>query len=133
MVRRKILVVSLAIGLLCAATRAWAGKTQQGRDLYLRFCASCHGIEGRGNGPVSRQLKVKPTDLTVLSKNNNGAFPFDQVMTSIDGTRIVGTHGEAKMPVWGEVFEKYDRAKKNAKQAVIKVEIITEYISTLQR
>ncbi|MGH8059266.1 MAG: hypothetical protein ACREOH_18860, partial [Candidatus Entotheonellia bacterium] len=22
-----------------------------GRDLYLRYCASCHGISGKGDGP----------------------------------------------------------------------------------
>ncbi len=129
----EVLVVSMGIGLLFVATGAWGGEGEQGRDLYLGFCASCHGIEGKGDGPVSKHLKIKPTDLTLLSKKNKGLFPLDQVMTSIDGTRVVRTHGEAKMPVWGEVFEKYDLTEKNPKQAQIKVKVIAEYISALQR
>lgn len=129
----EVLVVILGMALLCVAVAGRGAESQQGRDFYLKFCASCHGIEGSGNGPVSKHLKIKPTDLTLLSKKNKGVFPLDQVMTSVDGTRVVRTHGEAKMPVWGEVFEKYDRAEKNPKQAQIKVKAIAEYISTLQR
>ncbi len=126
-----VLLAILDIALLSAV--ALGGEADQGRHFYLKFCASCHGINGEGNGPVSKHLKVKPTDLTQLSKKNQGIFPSDEVMTSIDGTRLVRTHGEAEMPVWGEVFEKYDRSRKSPKQAQAKVKVITEYILKLQR
>lgn len=129
----RLLLVSAVIGLLCVVAGAWGGEAEQGRDLYLRFCASCHGMQGKGDGAVSKLLKIKPTDLTLLKKRNKEVFPLEQVMTSIDGTRVVRSHGEAEMPVWGEVFEKYDRAGKNSKRGQIRVKVIADYISTLQR
>jgi hypothetical protein len=72
--------------------------------------------------------------LTSLGRKNKGVFPFDQVIKSIDGTRVVRGHGESKMPVWGEVFEKYDKAGKDPKQAAqLKVKVIVEHVSTLQK
>jgi hypothetical protein len=58
---------------------------------------------------------------------------MDQVMSAIDGTRVVRSHGDSKMPVWGEVFEKFERTRKDPGQAQIKVRVIAEYVSTLQR
>lgn len=129
----EVLVLSFGIGLLCGATHAWGGEAEKGTDLYSRYCASCHGVEGKGNGPVSKHLKIKPADLTLLSKKNNGVFPLEEVMTTIDGTRAVRTHGDSKMPVWGEVFQKFDGAAKDPKQTQVKVKVIAEYVSTLQR
>jgi len=74
-----------------------------------------------------------PPDLTQLRKANKGVFPMEQVMSAIDGTRVVRTHGDSKMPVWGEVFEKFERTRKDPGQAQIKVRVIAEYVSTLQR
>ena len=45
------------------------------------------GAQGRGDGPVSRDLKVKVPDLTLLRSKNKGAYPLDRVMSSIDGSR----------------------------------------------
>ena len=129
----EVLVVSFGIGLLCVAAGAWGAEPPKGPNLYLRYCASCHGIEAKGNGPVSKHLKIKPADLTQISKKNKGNFPLEQVMSTIDGTKVVRAHGESKMPVWGEVFEKYERTKKSPTEAEIKVKVIAEYIATLQR
>ena len=54
-------------------------------------------------------------------------------MSAIDGSRAVRTHGESKMPVWGEVFEKYERTKKYPTDTQVRVKVIAEYVSTLQR
>ena len=129
----EVLVLGLGIGLLCGATHAWGGEAEKGPALYLRYCASCHGIQAKGYGPVSKDLKIKPADLTQLSKKNKGVFPLEQVMSSVDGTKVVRAHGESKMPVWGEVFERYERTKKSPTEAEIKVKVIAEYLSTLQR
>ena len=52
---------------------------------YQSSCAACHGMDAKGNGPVSKELKTRPADLTVLAKNNNGVFPYDTVYQMIDG------------------------------------------------
>src|SRR5579864_3503364 len=56
-----------------------------GKMEYQSSCAACHGIDAKGNGPVSKDLKTRPTDLTVLAKNNNGVFPYNAVYEIIDG------------------------------------------------
>jgi mono/diheme cytochrome c family protein len=113
---------------------SWAAEGDQGRAYFLRYCASCHGAEGKGNGTVSRSLKIKPADLTQLKKKNNGVFPFDKVIATIDGRARIGAHGESKMPVWGEIFEKQVSGQKEpATTSAERVKAIAEYVSTIQR
>jgi hypothetical protein len=64
-------------------------------------CSGCHGLDGKGKGPISAELKVPPTDLTMLAKKNNGVFPFNAVYEVIDGRQEVIAHGPRNMPVWG--------------------------------
>src|ERR1039458_3785252 len=61
-----------------------------GKIEYQSSCAACHGADGKGKGVFSAALKATPTDLTVLTKNNNGVFPVNAVYEVIDG-RAVGT------------------------------------------
>lgn len=79
---------------------------------YENSCAVCHGFQGKGNGVMADSLKNKPTDLTMLSKNNHGHFPFTEVYRVIEGSHRVGVHGSRDMPVWGNRYrkeaEKYD-------------------------
>ncbi len=73
---------------------------------FERSCAICHGFNGKGNGVMSDSLTKKPADLTVLSKNNNGHFPFTKVYQIIEGSPRVGVHGSRDMPVWGDRYRK---------------------------
>ncbi|MGJ0508630.1 MAG: c-type cytochrome [Methylocystis sp.] len=81
-----------------------AKDAQQGVKLYKTFCASCHGEDAKGKGPVASQLTVAPADLTQLAKKNGGAFPQDAVAEKIDGRQEVAAHGSRDMPVWGRRF-----------------------------
>jgi len=113
---------------------SWAAESDQGRAYFLRYCASCHGVEGKGDGTVSRSLKIKPADLTQLQKRNKGLFPLEKVMATIDGRTRIDAHGESKMPVWGELFEKEAMPQKDPTAAsTAKVKVIADYLSTLQR
>lgn len=76
----------------------------QGERSYKIFCASCHGVDGKGQGPVASQLKNQPTDLTALSKNNNYQFDKKRLKTIIDGRSMPQSHGTSDMPVWGLWF-----------------------------
>ncbi|WP_333713561.1 c-type cytochrome [Yoonia sp.] len=71
-----------------------------GRTAYLENCASCHGADGKGDGPLARGLAVAPPDLTTIAARNGGVFPTDQVMSTIDGLDR-GTHFSAAMPEFG--------------------------------
>ena len=119
---------------LAVGTSAGAAETDSGKQLYTQYCSSCHGMEGRGNGPVTPYLKIKVPDLTLLKKNNKGIYPMSKVMSAIDGSRAVRAHGDREMPVWGEIFRKEaESAKYSELTALLKGKLIAEYVATLQR
>lgn len=78
-----------------------------GKQLYDRYCASCHGASADGHGPKSSALagllQVDVPEITGLSQKNDGVFPMLEVIHLIDGRTGVRAHGGA-MPVWGTVF-----------------------------
>lgn len=119
--------------LLALAGSARAGD-DAGRTLYLRYCASCHGREGRGDGPVASSLGQKPADLTQIAAAHGGEFPLADVCEAIDGTRTSRAHGVSEMPVWGEVFQS-DPAAPIEQQIIAsgRVLAIARYLRTLQR
>ena len=119
---------------LVIGTAAAAAETAAGKEPYIQYCASCHGEDGRGGGPVSGYLKVKVPDLTLLKKNNKGIYPLDNVMSAIDGRRTVRAHGDRKMPVWGEIFRKEAEGGKYSElQTLLKAKLIAEYVATIQK
>lgn len=119
--------------ILGAGTVRAAGE-EAGRTLYLRYCASCHGREGRGDGPVAPALGEKPTDLTQIAGAEKGSFPLEAVVAAIDGTQTVRAHGVSEMPVWGEVFQA-DPASPLERQILARGNVIAiaYYLRSLQR
>jgi mono/diheme cytochrome c family protein len=75
-----------------------------GEEMYVSYCASCHGKEAKGNGPAAEALKVPPTDLTMLAKKNGGKYPALKVSSIIRGEDVVAAHGSRDMPIWGKLF-----------------------------
>ena len=59
-----------AILIFVPLANSFAADVHSGKEMYLKYCASCHGLTGKGDGPVSRDLKVKVPDLTLLKRNN---------------------------------------------------------------
>src|ERR1035438_7845774 len=51
------------------------------------------------NAGLRSALKAKPTDLTILARNNGGRFPAEHVRKSISGDEISVSHGSREMPV----------------------------------
>jgi mono/diheme cytochrome c family protein len=124
----------LLFSFLAVGASAEAGETDSGKQLYIQYCSSCHGIAGRGNGPVTPYLKIKVPDLTLLKKNNKGIYPLSKVMSAIDGSRAVRAHGDREMPVWGEIFRKEAEAAKYTElTSLLKTQMIAQYVATLQR
>ena len=69
-----------------------AGYTAQsiavGAELYVQHCAGCHGQRGRGDGPLAKDLRPPPPDLTAT-----------QVHAQPDGNLFWWiTHGVGAMP-----------------------------------
>ncbi len=97
-----LLIANTIIGFSACAS---AQNIDVGRAEYQSSCAACHGVDGKGDGPVSKELKTPPADLTVLAKNNNGVFPYDMVYQVIDGRNsTIASHGTREMPIWGYRF-----------------------------
>jgi len=79
-----------------------------GAETYGKYCASCHGKLGKGDGPVADALKIAPSDLTALSRTYDGKFPRGYVSAVLIFGKRVSSHGSDDMPVWGGKFRKID-------------------------
>ena len=80
-----------------------------GGDLFRFYCATCHGRDGKGNGPAASALNRRPADLTTIAKRNGGRFPTDRVERFVTGDREpTPAHGSVEMPVWGPIFQALD-------------------------
>jgi len=77
-----------------------------GKVFFDDNCMVCHGPGGKGDGIMVtfNLLNVTPPNLTLLSKRNNGHFPFWQVYGVIDGREPLKAHGSREMPLWGDEF-----------------------------
>lgn len=103
-----------------------------GASIFRHYCAACHGLDGRGNGPVSEALKRKVPDLTRLSLRNHSSFPAIHVRTVImfGEDDLLPAHGSKEMPIWGPIFHEieFDQDLGN-----VRLENVTEYLESIQR
>ena len=77
----------------------------KGPELFKAYCATCHGKDAKGAGPMAASLRIAPPDLTRIAVRNGGTFPFLQVQKIISGEQqFPTTHGTREMPVWGPIF-----------------------------
>lgn len=87
------------------------GDIMEGENLFLDFCATCHGRNATGNGPMASVMTLQPTDLTQLQSRNDGVFPVGRVIARIDGREPLVSHG-SPMPIFGDFFEGNDAVTK---------------------
>ncbi|MFO1355216.1 MAG: cytochrome c [Gammaproteobacteria bacterium] len=133
---RMAALAGLAGWLVCADAGAEPGRFdgQSGRQLYERFCASCHGSAGFGDGPVAASLKVVVPDLTRLYRANGGSFPEERVRRAIDGRTVHQAHGSRYMPVWGEVLSAEEGGDEAAQAAAARVvDKLVNYLHSIQQ
>lgn len=97
-------LAKLGFALLLASGPATAQDASRGQEIYMRHCATCHGVDGQGDGPMSPVLIPQPTNLTQLSRRNGGKFPTIRAVMRIDGRDPLVSHG-SPMPVYREFFE----------------------------
>lgn len=75
-----------------------------GRALYHTYCATCHGEDAKGHGPMSAALKTQPANLTQITARNGGRFPDRNIEKVISGDLDLTAHGTREMPLWGPIF-----------------------------
>jgi mono/diheme cytochrome c family protein len=106
-----------------------------GKGSFTRYCASCHGVDGKGDGPLANLLTPKPTDLTLLAKKNNGTFPVARVTRIIDGSEQIPAHGTREMPVWGHKFGAAEEAAGGQPTQTVgreRIQLLLEYLNKIQ-
>lgn len=103
-----------------------------GKQMYVNYCAPCHGVDGRGQGPVAAALKKQPANLALLSKNNGGKFPSAHIMSVLEFGAANPSHGTAEMPVWGPMLGKMDTRGAEPNVRVLRISNLGQYVRSLQ-
>ena len=146
MAERRVRRAVIASGLVLAAVLsirsagAWSGgqhkavaplapPTMVGRDMYELYCASCHGADGTGAGPVAGALVTAPSDLTLIACRNGGTFPDERIRDYITGATRVTAHGTGDMPVWGAILRGLDPSDARVR---VRLDNLTAYVRSLQ-
>jgi mono/diheme cytochrome c family protein len=129
-------VVVTAIGAVLLQARPPATQEElligsiRGDNLYKAYCASCHGDNAKGNGPMAAWLKVAPSDLTRIAARNGGGFPLMRVDRIISGEEALPSgHGTRAMPIWGPVFSQVTRDQDLGR---VRIDNLARYLRDLQ-
>ena len=129
-----ILLMTLFTGMFSSRSFSQSDKSNpkdqnaRGGKLFTQYFASCHGTDGKGNGPVAASLKTQPSDLTLIQKAGQ-KFPNAQVSNVINGERVVSPHGTREMPIWGEVF----RTRADVMSEKRDTYTLTKYLESIQK
>ena len=140
-----VVVVFILLGV-CPSSRAASGDAAAagekqgitGELEYRWYCGQCHGMNATGNGPVAPALRKRPANLRLLSKNNGGVFPREEVRDFIDGRKVTSAHGSREMPIWGMALRGnqpgvYIPGKPLTEhEAERRIELLVDYISSIQ-
>ncbi len=127
----------LALIALIAAGPAAAGEDLAlGAATFAGACATCHGAEAKGDGPMTQVLSVDVPDLTAISARNDGTFPWLRVVHIVDGRTGLRGHGGA-MPVFGATFAG-DAAVADARDgtpviASARILAVVDYLASIQQ
>jgi mono/diheme cytochrome c family protein len=105
-------------------------RSDSGKDMFVSYCAVCHGKDARGNGPAATAMKTPPADLTILAKDNGGKYPASHVAAVIRGQGALASHGTQDMPIWGPLFSSLTPG--DQAQVELRTSNLVSYIDSLQ-
>ena len=129
----RIALIVAALSLIVLGCSREPAPRLAGVDLYLNYCAACHGANGEGEGPVASVMKIQVPNLRVLSQRNDGSFPEEAITEYIDGRTSVVAHGDRQMPIWGDVFRWENDGDPSAEQRVAqRIAAIVEFLKEFQ-
>lgn len=130
---RTVKSVGLAAGLFALSGTLGFAEEPMGEAVFTQYCATCHGVSGIGDGPLTDMITAKVPDLTKISAQNDGDFPMLEVLHIIDGRSGLRGHGGA-MPVYGAVFasESFDQEFGSVIYTRAKILSLAYYIESIQ-
>jgi len=137
--RFQVVVGAIVMSLLTACASEPPTRRElsamSGLEMYESLCSSCHGVDGRGDGPVAPLVKIGVPDLTRIAQREGGEFPAADVHRTIDGRFEHPAHGPRDMPVWGWQF--YNSTTDNDARERAKVDAmidrLVEYLRSIQK
>ena len=95
-------IFAFAIVSLFGTESRGAQNTSEGKKLYLTYCSSCHGENGKGDGPAAQSLPVKPANHTDGAVMNPLSDKFLLDIISKGGPAV----GKSPvMPGWGSQIQ----------------------------
>lgn len=107
---------------------------QIGKQKYLKYCATCHGPGATGDGIAAHLFTKKPPDLTLLSKENGGKFPMNELLNIVKGNASIAAHGNREMPVWGEILGRpLDTSMNKQAEDNAEILVIGHYLESIQK
>jgi mono/diheme cytochrome c family protein len=83
-----------------------AADAARGAQVFAQFCATCHGPQGLGDGPVGKTLNPPPRNFQE-AKFKYGDTPRDHFNIISNGAASKG--GSPLMAPWGKVISEQDR------------------------
>jgi mono/diheme cytochrome c family protein len=93
--------------------------------MFKSYCAPCHGVSGKGDGPAAAALNPKPADLTQFAKRRGGTFSAKDFEDKLNGMAMAPAHGSSDMPVWGPIFRQLGNEQ-------LRVANLRKYVESLQ-
>jgi mono/diheme cytochrome c family protein len=127
-------IVTFAAGVpVVKKVTAPTTSPMSGSEMFKQYCAACHGADAKGHGPAAAALKIPPSDLTLLSRNNHGKFPDTHVYSAIKGDVSANAHGSPDMPVWGTIFRDMANNSEDDRQSAMRLSNLCRYIQSLQQ
>ena len=127
----------LAASLMLAPALVSPARAQEyqqrtsGGEVFRTYCASCHGVTARGDGPLASSMTRRPSNLTEIAKRNGGAYPSEMVFKTIDGRQPIRGHGGPDMPVWGDVFTR-SRDVGDAERVKAVIQSLVDHLESIQ-
>ena len=105
-------------------------QSLNGADIYRAHCATCHGLAGKGDGPVAPALNATMPDLSTIAQRSGGVFPVARVRKIISGDELILGHGSREMPIWGSIFHQIQQDRDFGE---IRLQNITDYLKSIQK
>jgi mono/diheme cytochrome c family protein len=68
-----------------------AASLARGQEVYGQMCAVCHGVQGRGDGPLARTMVPRPADFRVhMAEGHTPDQLFDWTSNGVPDTAMQG-------------------------------------------